>query len=55
MRRPEAVSDKHEKKYRMTEYRRETRKEFAVGWKSTRNNAFNMPQANDQPMRPSPS
>ena len=38
-----AVSDKHEKKYRMTEYRRETRKELAVGWKSMRDNASNIP------------
>ena len=38
-----AVSDKHEKKYRTREYRRETRKELAVGWKSTRNNASDSP------------
>jgi hypothetical protein len=49
---PEAVSDKHEKKYRMTEYRRETRKEFAVGWKSTRNNASNSPLELNYSMQP---
>jgi len=44
MHEPEAVSDKHEKKYRMTEYRWETRKELAVCSKSTRNNASNSPR-----------
>src|SRR6516165_12067566 len=38
-----AVSDKHEEKYRMTECRRETRKERAVGWKSTWDNASRIP------------
>src|SRR5215472_13234592 len=38
-----AVTDKNEKKYRMTEYRLETRKERAVGWKSTSDNASNIP------------
>src|SRR6516165_6691685 len=38
-----AVSDKHEKKYRMTECRRETRKERAVGWKPTWDNASSIP------------
>src|SRR6516165_11213681 len=38
-----AVTDKNEKKYRMTEYRREIRKERAVGWKSTSDNASDIP------------
>jgi hypothetical protein len=51
---PEAVSDKREKKYRMMEYRRETRKEFVVGWKSTRNNASNMPPGERPTNAPNP-
>jgi hypothetical protein len=51
---PEAVSDKHEKKYRMTEYRRETRKEFVVGWKSTKNNASNTPPGERPTNAPNP-
>jgi hypothetical protein len=51
---PEAVSDKHEKKYRMTEYKRETRKEFAVGWKSAENNASNLPPGERPTNAPNP-
>jgi len=51
---PEAVSDKRGKKYRMMEYRRETRKEFVVGWKSTKNNASNTPPGERPTNAPNP-